>query len=100
MHGLTDIYMAAAAPVGAPAGTRFLPFVFEVHGGCTDDAKREIRHLLSAWSPSKKTATTTRPAAPSTATPGGTTASPACSMLAHAVQAQVLWLAEPMPPSG
>ena len=30
--------------------TRFLPFVFEVHGGCTGDTAREIRHLLNAWS--------------------------------------------------
>ena len=45
-----DRHMAAAAPVGAPAGTRFLPFVFEVHGGCTNDTAREIRHLLNAWS--------------------------------------------------
>ena len=45
-----DRHMAAAAPVGAPAGTRFLPFVFEVHGGCTGDTAREIRHLLNAWS--------------------------------------------------
>ena len=42
--------MAAAAPVGAPAGTRFLPLVFEVYGGCTSDTAREIRHLLNAWS--------------------------------------------------
>ena len=40
----------AAAPVGAPAGTRSLPLVFEVHGGCTGDTAREIRHLLNAWS--------------------------------------------------
>ena len=45
-----DRHMAAAAPVGAPAGTRFLPLVFEVHGGCTGDTAREIRHLLNAWS--------------------------------------------------
>ena len=45
-----DRHMAAAAPLGAPAGTRFLPFVFEVHGGCTADTAREIRHLLNAWS--------------------------------------------------
>ena len=24
--------------------------VFEVHGGCTGDTAREIRHLLNAWS--------------------------------------------------
>ena len=42
--------MAAAAPLRAPAGTRFLPLVFEVHGGCTADTAREIRHLLNAWS--------------------------------------------------
>ena len=45
-----DRHMAAAAPLGAPAGTRFLPLVFEVHGGCTGDTAREIRHLLNAWS--------------------------------------------------
>ena len=43
-----DRHMAAAAPIGAPAGTRFLPFVFEVHSGCTDDTARENRHLLNA----------------------------------------------------
>ena len=45
-----DRHMAAPAPVGAPDETRFLPFVFEVHGGCTHDTAREIRHLLNAWS--------------------------------------------------
>ena len=45
-----DRHMAAAAPVRAPAGTRFPPLVFEVHGGCTGDTAREIRHLLNAWS--------------------------------------------------
>ena len=88
--------MAAAAPVGAPAGTRFLPFVFEVHGGCTDDTAREIRHLLNAWS-EHSGYDETRCAANRHAWRHYI----AC-MLAHAVQAQaqVRWLAEPMAASG
>ena len=89
-----DRHMAAAAPVGAPAGTRFLPFVFEVHGGCTGDTAREIRHLLNAWS-EQNGYDETRCAVNRHAWRYYI----AC-MLAHAVQAQVRWLAEPMAASG
>ena len=89
-----DRHMAAAAPVGAPAGTRFLPLVFEVHGGCTGDTAREIRHLLNAWS-EQNGYDETRCAVNRHAWRYYN----AC-MLAHAVQAQVRWLAEPMAASG
>ena len=80
--------------VGAPAGTRFLPLVFEVHGGCTGDTAREIRHLLNAWS-EQNGYDETRCAVNRHAWRYYI----AC-MLAHAVQAQVRWLAEPMAASG
>ena len=86
--------MAAAAPVRAPAGTRFLPLVFEVHGGCTGDTAREIRHLLNAWS-EQNGYDETRCAVNRHAWRYYI----AC-MLAHAVQAQVRWLAETMAASG
>ena len=89
-----DRHMAAAAPVGAPAGTRFLPLVFEVHGGCTGDTAREIRHLLNAWS-EQNGYDETRCAVNRHAWRYYI----AC-MLAHAVQAQVRWLAGPMAASG
>ena len=73
---------------------RFLPFVFEVHGGCTDDTAREIRHLLNAWS-EQNGYDETRCAVNRHAWRYYI----AC-MLAHAVQAQVRWLAEPMAASG
>ena len=65
-----DRHMAAAAPVGAPAGTRFLPLVFEVHGGCTDG---------TCSTPDPSRTAMMKPAARSTDTRGGTT-SPACSL--------------------
>ena len=86
--------LGPAAPLGAPAGTRFLPFVFEVHGGCTGDTAREIRHLLNAWS-EQNGYDETRCAVNRHAWRYYI----AC-MLAHAVQAQVRWLAEPMAASG
>ena len=78
----------------AAAGARFLPFVFEVHGGCTGDTAREIRHLLNAWS-ERNGYDETRCAVNRHAWRYYI----AC-MLAHAVQAQVRWLAEPMAASG
>ena len=37
--------------VGYPAGNRNRESVSRrVHGGCTNDTAREIRHLLTAWS--------------------------------------------------
>ena len=89
-----DRHMAAAAPVGAPAGTRFLPLVFEVHGGCTGDTAREIRHLLNAWY-EQDGYNETRCAVNRHAWRYYI----AC-MLAHAVQGQVRWLLEPMAASG
>ena len=78
----------------APAGTRFLPLFFEVHGGCTGDTAREIRHLLNAWS-EQNGYDETRCAVNRHAWRYYI----AC-MLAHAVQAQVRWFAEPMAASG
>ena len=65
-----------------------------VHGGCTDDTAREIRHLLNAWS-EQNGYDETRCAVNRHAWRYYI----AC-MLAHAVQAQVRWLAEPMAASG
>ena len=65
------------------------PFVFEVHGGCTGDTAREIRHLLNAWS-EQNGYDETRCAANRHAWRYCI----AC-MLAHAAQAQGRWLAEP-----
>ena len=68
--------------------------VFEVHGGCTGDTAREIRHLLNAWS-EQNGYDETRCAVNRHAWRYYI----AC-MLAHAVQAQVRWLAEPVAASG
>ena len=89
-----DRHMAAATPIDAPAGTRFLPFVFEVHGGCTRDTARETRHLVNAWS-EQNGYDETRCAVNRHAWRYYI----AC-VLAHAVKAQVRWLAEPMAASG
>ena len=67
-----------------------------MHGGCIDDTAWEIRHLLNAWS-EQSGYDETRCAANRHAWRYYIYI--AC-MLAHAVQAQVRWLAEPMAASG